>query len=128
MSRDLLPNIIEALNNEVVYPFFAIEMLFDGSQTLRLWTGVGTLVYEGNSWFGTGNMLAIESVEETSEISAKGASVTLSGVPSEVLSLALSEPYQGRVANIYFGTFSSGQLKTESSELYPFGRWLCSSS
>lgn len=116
MSRDLLPNIIQALNNEVVYPFFALEMLFDGSQTLRLWTGVGTLVYEGNSWFGTGNMLAIESVQETSEIAAKGASVTLSGVPSEVLSLALSQPYQGRVANIYFGTFSSGQLKTESSD------------
>jgi hypothetical protein len=116
VSRDLLPHIIEALNNEVIYPFFALEMLFDGNQTLRLWTGVGTLIYEGNSWFGTGNMLNIESVQETSEISAKGASVTLSGVPSEVLSLALSEPYQGRVANIYFGTFSSGQLKTESSD------------
>lgn len=115
MSRDLLPHIIDALNDEVVYPFFAIEMLFDDSQTLRLWTGVGTLVYEGNSWFGTGTMLSIESVEETSEISAKGASVTLSGIPAEVISLALSEPYQGRVANIYFGVFSSGELLQESS-------------
>jgi len=115
MSRDLPQHIIDSLDNEVIYPFFALEMLFDGAQTLRLWTGVGILVYEGNEWFGTGQMLAIEAIEETSEIAAKGASVTLSGVPSEVLSLALSEPYQGRVANIYFGAFSYGQLQTEAS-------------
>ena len=36
----------------------------------------------------------------------QGASVTLSGVPSEVISLALTEPYQGRKANIYFGMFT----------------------
>jgi hypothetical protein len=39
----------------------------------------------------------------------------LSGVPSEVLSLALSEPYQGRVCNIYFGTFIQGSILQESA-------------
>ena len=90
MSRELSDAVADALDDAVVYPFFAIELLFDGENVLRMWTGVGTLVYDSVEWFGTGNLLNISSVEETTEISAKGATITLSGVPSEVISLALS--------------------------------------
>lgn len=115
-TRDISQSTIDSLDDDVLYPFFAVEMLFDGDQTLRLWTGYGTLVYEGESWYGTGSLLSFDSVEETTEIAAKGATITLSGIPQEVLSLALSEPYQGRKANIYFGNFSKGSLLLESSD------------
>jgi hypothetical protein len=115
MSRDVTQTTLDLLNDSVIYPFFAVELLFDGDQTLRLWTGAGTLVYQDVSWVGTGSLLQIDTIEETSEIAAKGATVTLSGVPSEVLSLALSEPYQGRQAKIYFGTFSRGVLLQEDA-------------
>lgn len=116
MSRDLSSNTIENISQDVVYPFFATELRFDGNNVLRLWTGQGTLVLEdGTNWIGTGNLLDISAIEETSELAVKGATLTLSGVPSEVLSLALSEPYQGRVCNIYFGTLSQGTLLQESS-------------
>ena len=116
MSRDLSSNTIDNISQDVVYPFFATELRFDGDNTLRLWTGQGTLVLDdGTSWVGTGNLLNISAIEETSELAVKGATLTLSGVPSEVLSLALSEPYQGRVCNIYFGTFSQGSILQESS-------------
>ena len=116
MSRDLDPSTVNAISQEVVQPFFAVELKFDGNEILRMWTGQGTLVLEdGTQWVGTGNLLDISSIEETSEMSVKGATLTLSGVPSEVLSLALSEPYQGRVCNIYFGTFSSGSLLKETN-------------
>jgi hypothetical protein len=114
MSRELSDAVASALDDAVVYPFFAVELLFDGENVLRMWTGVGTLVYDSVEWFGTGNLLNISSVEETTEISAKGATVTLSGVPSEVISLALSEPYQGRICKIYFGMFSKGSMLDES--------------
>ena len=115
MSRDVTQNVLDELNKDVIYPFFAIELLFDGDEVLRLWTGVGTLVFQDVSWYGTGSLLQIDTIEETSEIAAKGATITLSGVPSEVLSLALSEPYQGRQAKIYFGTFTQGSLLQEDS-------------
>jgi hypothetical protein len=38
---------------------------------------------------------------------AKGATLTMSGIPSSFLSLALQEPYQGRECRIYFGITSS---------------------
>jgi hypothetical protein len=71
-------------------------------------------VFEGQSWTGAGELLDISSIEETSDISAKGATVTLSGVPSSVLSLALSEPYQGRVGKIYLGLLTVRYLQKES--------------
>ena len=115
MSRDLDPDTIKAISQDVVHPFFAVELKFDGDETLRMWTGHGTLVLDdGTQWVGTGNLLDISSIEETAEMAVKGATLTLSGVPSEILSLALSEPYQGRVCNIYFGTFSYGSLLKET--------------
>ena len=114
MSRDLSTITIENIEQDVVYPFFAVELQFDGINILRMWTGQGTLVLEdGTEWVGLGTLLNISAIEETSEMSVKGASITLTGVPSDVLSLALSQPYQGRVAKIYFGTFTQGALTQE---------------
>jgi hypothetical protein len=118
MSRDLSTAISSSLEDNVVYPFFAVELQFDSPNTLRLWTGYGTLVFEGVSYYGTGELLNISSVEETIEMAAKGATLTLSAVPSEVISLALQEPYQGRVCKIYFGMFSTDTLLQEDGTSY----------
>lgn len=103
MSRDLPSALLANTSDDVIYPFFAVELLFDDDNALRLWTGQGTLTYDGNDWFGTGILLDVSAIEETSEIAVRGASLTLSGVPSEVISLAITQPYQGRKCNIYFG-------------------------
>ena len=116
MSRDLATDIIDALDDDVIYPFFAIELLFDGDNTLRLWTGLGTLTHNSQDWVGTGTLLNISTVEEASEIAVKGATVTLSGIPSSVISLALSQPYQGRVCNLYFGMFTVNKLLQQSDD------------
>ena len=114
MSRDLSTATIDSLSDDVVYPFFAVELQFDDN-TIRMWTGQGTLVLQdATQWVGLGQLLDISSIEETSEMAVKGATISLSGIPSNLLSLALSEPYQGRVAKIYFGTLSRGNILLES--------------
>lgn len=133
MSRDLSSGVTTNLESDVIYPFFAVELNFDQGtftaadgnvydRVLRLWTGNGILVYNGYSYYGTGVMLDISAVEETTQMAVKGASLTLSGVPSEVISLALTEAYQGRTCNIYFGLFQRGYIldedSTASSEIY----------
>ena len=118
MSRDLIPDTIQSISQDVVRPFFAVELKFDGENTLRMWTGQGTLILaDGTEWVGAGDLLNISTIEETSEMTVKGATVTLNGIPSNVISLALGQPYQGRVCNIYFGTFtfSEGSLLQEDS-------------
>lgn len=114
MSRDLSNITIESISEDVVYPFFATELRFDDN-IIRMWTGQGTLVLEDETeWIGLGQLLSISSIEETSEMAVKGATITLSGIPSELLSLALSTPYQGRIAKIYFGTFQQGSILQET--------------
>jgi len=111
-QRDISTAVLSSLDEGVVYPFFTIELLFD-SAPIRLWTGVGTLILEGQSYIGTGTLLDISSIEETSEMAVKGATITLSGMNSEVISLALQSPYQGRVCKISFGMFATGELLKE---------------
>ena len=103
MSRDISTAILNALDDDVIKPFFAVELLFDGSKVLRLWTGLGTLSYEGNDWAGAGSLLNVSAVEETSDLGVRGAVLSMSGVPTEIIALALTEPYQGRICNLYFG-------------------------
>ena len=73
-------------------------------------SGTGTVNY---TYLGAGQLLNISTVEETTEIQAVGANFTLSGIPSDFISLALQEPYQGRECRIYFGVFLSGNLATQ---------------
>ena len=112
-TRDLSTAVTNNLEDNVIYPFYAIEMLFEASP-LRLWTSLGDLVFDGVTYTGSGTLLGVESIEETSEIAVRGATLTLSGVPSEVASLALQTPYQGRTCTIYFGLLSKGNLLQES--------------
>jgi hypothetical protein len=92
-------------NDASLTPFIAIEMDFD-SGTLRLWNGYRDITIDGNTFIGSGTLLAISQVEETGEVSAKGVSITLSGISSEIISVALSEKYQNRTARIYLGAIA----------------------
>jgi hypothetical protein len=102
VTRDVSAEIITLLSETSLAPFFALEMQFD-SGVVRAWTGRGEIVYDGETWTGVGSFLNISEITETAEISASGASVTLSGVPSDMLSLALQEAYQNRIARVFLG-------------------------
>ncbi len=113
-SRTISAALKTALQADRVYPLLLAEMLFD-SGALRLWNGVGDLTALGQIWTGTGLMLSISPMEETAEIRATGVNIALSGIPSEVVSIALAEDYQGRSASVYVGAFdaSSGVVVTD---------------
>jgi hypothetical protein len=91
-----------ALAQGSVTLFYAVEMLFD-SGAIRLWTGYGDKVINGQTYTGAGTLLNIDGIAEVADLTASGISVTLSGISASVISLALTEPYQGRVAKVYFG-------------------------
>jgi len=103
--RDISTAISDILNGASLTPFFAISMALD-SGTVNMWTGIGDLVTDTATYSGVGNMLDIGQISETAEMAASGATVTLSGIPSSMLALALEEQYQGRVATIMFGVTS----------------------
>ena len=115
MSRTLDANITSAITSDNIEPFFAFELAFD-TTTLYLYTGVGNITIGGNTYVGVGSILSFDNVEESSDIGAKSVSITLSGVPSSNLSLALSEPYQGREITILFGIRNANLLFLASED------------
>lgn len=102
MPRNFPSELIVALAQPECSPFYAVEMLFD-SGAVRLWTGYDNRTIDGETYVGTGALLAIDGMEDSSDLSAKGATVTMSGLSAGVMSLALLEPYQGRRARILIG-------------------------
>lgn len=117
MARNVSAGFSSVIEDTVVRPFLAIEMLFD-SETIRIWTGLGTLSVDGSDFIGTANIMSISPIEETNEIAARGAQFALTGIPSDLVSLALTEPYQGRIAKVYFGLLSvPARLLTEAGEI-----------
>lgn len=105
MSRDLDTGFINQLSKDTIYPFFTVSLDFEGT-TVNLWTGEKTLNVGGVTYIGTGSLLNISEIEETTEMAVRGATISLSGMDATVISLALSQPYQGRPCSIGFGVFN----------------------
>lgn len=121
MSSSIPAALLTALTQKEVKPYYAVEFLFDdtpidpddglrwdevgylGNRALRLWNGYGDKTINGDTYVGSGNLLGINGLEQTADLSAVGATVTLSGIPDGVMSLVLTEPYQGRPVSIYLG-------------------------
>ena len=91
--------------------FYAVDLAFD-SGNLRLWTGYGDKTINSQTYVGTGSLLAIDGLEEASDLSAKGTTLTLSGLDTSIVSYALTEEYQGRLVTIYWG------IGTETVEVF----------
>ena len=102
MTRIVPAAILTGLANPEVEPFYAVEFQFD-TDTLRLWTGYGDRTIDGSVYTGSGNLMTISDIEEVQELSAKALAVALNGIPSDIIALALTEPYQGRVCRVLFG-------------------------
>lgn len=101
MARALTMDMALEVRREAVMPVFFVTMRFPDDGDLNLWTGPGDFVWNGTTFTGTGTLLAIDRVEETAELAAAGISLSISGVPVDLRSLALNAS-----ANIEDGTLS----------------------
>jgi hypothetical protein len=87
--------------------FLAVKAEFD-SGTVRVWSGDGDLSVGGETYLGVGTLLQVSDVEDNMELTSTGVSVSLAGMDSTVLNLALTENYQNRNITIFLGFLSGG--------------------
>lgn len=106
MSRSLPAALSSELNATELKPFYAIELGFD-SDTIRFWTGYGNITANSEEWIGSGTVLSISTSTETSDLAANGINITLSGLDTSLVALALLENYRGRPAKLYIGALDS---------------------
>ena len=105
MSRVLSNAMKEMAVAKVVRPIFLVRMVFDSSQ-LNIWSGVGDISFDSVTYTGLGDLLSISDIKETSDISATGINVSLSGVKTSLIAIAKDQDYQGRELTVRLGAFN----------------------
>lgn len=106
MSRDLTSGMVTAITAKTVTPVLLAYFDFS-SGAVRVWSGIGDIVWGGNTYSGVGNFGGVSDIAETQDNSAQGAMFTLNGIPSSLIYTALTEHYQGRAAKLWLGVMDS---------------------
>ena len=80
-----------------------IELDFVGG-FIRVHDGIGSLTYNGESYDGVGVYAGVDGIAEDIEVSPKGLTLTLSGIPQDMAPDVLAETgYQNRRCTLYIG-------------------------
>jgi hypothetical protein len=102
MARDLHADFVTELAEDAIAPVVLVKLNTSGGD-VRVWTGLGNLTFNGEEYIGGGNFLGVGELLETNDLSAQGMAVSLSGIPSDLLAVALGQVQHGRAATIWLG-------------------------
>lgn len=105
MARDLSEVVSQEIQKRVVLPVYLFEGEFANGFT-RLWSGIGDLVVDGDTYTGAGQLAGLTQVTETDDIAAAGIRVRLSGLPAASISLALAQTRTGKTGVVSMGFMS----------------------
>lgn len=107
MARALTAGMLAAIATGSVRPLLLYEGEFSGGTT-RLFTGHGTLIWNGNTFTGAGQMLRITAIQEVSELQAVNFTVSLNGQLSSLISIALAQVRRGKPGSVWLGLLDAG--------------------
>jgi hypothetical protein len=102
VSRGLSVDNQDAVDASIIAPIIFSELDFSGG-FVRVHSAVGTINWGGYDWLGVGTFGQVSPIEDSAELQRQTVTYTLSGIPSEMMSVVLSETYQGRGAKTYLG-------------------------
>lgn len=106
MSRALTT----ALKNETTAASLSPVLfgLFDfQSGAVRVWSGLGSQTWAGNTYLGVGYFGSFSPIEETADVKANGVAFQLSGIPPALISTVLGDNYQGRAVKLWLGAMNA---------------------
>lgn len=112
MARDLtaaMETEVSKTGGDAIQPALLWKGELDGGD-LNLWSGLGDLSWNGDTYTGAGDLFEVGAVRETMSLRANGMTFGLSGLDADIVSTALATDYQGRPCTLYLGAFESGSL------------------
>jgi len=99
--RNISSPMLSGILASPIRPAFLVMLTFY-SGIEYVWTGVGNLVYAGNTYLGVGSLGKIGAVTEGTQVNADGTTVSLSGIDLTLLGYCLTEIQVGAPASICF--------------------------
>lgn len=106
MARGLTGALLAALQAQVVHPVFFYEGVFEAG-TVRLWSGLGDITWDSQTWTGAGNLIGLTAIQETKTGQATGFSVRLNGALTALISLAIAQCRQGYAGTVWVGALDN---------------------
>lgn len=100
---------LAAIQASSLLPAIFVQAQF-ATSTLYLWSGIGNISFNGETWTGVGTFGGVSVIEEGATVEAKGIAITLSGIDPTALADVLQEVQLGLPVVVYLGLFSSGSL------------------
>ena len=100
MSRDLTASAETASLASHVRVTVLVKMEFT-SGTLRVALSDRTITFGGFDYVGAGALGKISPIGETTDLSAEGIALEISGIPTTYVNLAMGEDIQGRLVTVY---------------------------
>jgi len=117
MSRGLSAGMLSQISSASVSPIIFLYGEFS-SGNVRMWSGLGDITWDAQTWIGAGNLVQISNIEETAEIKATGIVVTFNGIPADMISLVLQDVRQGALGKVWLGFLSSGTIVADPYLLF----------
>jgi hypothetical protein len=104
MRSGLTAPVLAEIGKRLVKVALLVELEFD-TATARFWSGVGDLVWMGETFTGAGRLGRGGPIGETTEIRAVGRTLGLSGIDAATVALAAQAQYQNRPARTWLAFF-----------------------
>jgi len=116
-----LSNLFKAASKADNFVFgIAAEMDFPSGIT-RMNTSPYVISINGNNFSGVGSLGKVSSISEEASLTAKGISMTLSGIDPAVVNVALNDNPQGRACKLWVCLFDADHKLINLP--YPVGTW-----
>ncbi len=106
MARSLHSDFTTAVQADEINPVLLVKINTTGGDVL-VWTGIGNLVYDGDTYVGVGTLGGVSPVDEKTDLTATGVTFTLSGIPSALVSTALGQVQHGRSCQLFLALLNT---------------------
>lgn len=104
-NRDLTSAFVSAVTAGVIYPALLTDFVFDEGE-LNLFSGRGTLNWNGKDYTGSADLLKVDPAQETQQLEATGAGYVLAASTALVAIARIAE-YQGRTVRTWLALFDA---------------------
>jgi hypothetical protein len=105
--RVLPDGFVPAVTAGLVVPAVFADLTFR-STTEHVWTGIGPIAFNGNTYKGVGTLGGIGTISEGINVQAQGTSVSLSGIDPEIYAECMADIQIGAPATLWFGALAAG--------------------
>lgn len=104
MARDISAALVAETAKPALYPFCAFHL--DLPDPVYVWSGVGTITFNGQVWDGVGSFGGFGALEEMSDGTASQMSFNLSGIDPTFYEYLIEQPYRGVLAELWLGALN----------------------